>query len=182
MSGLIGFAPVYLNGLLAIFFVFILPGLAFVRAFNIPNFPQRWFVVFLSSLTANHLLVVLIATLHLDPLLVYRAVACALIAFLIFATVSGRVGSEALRYQSQSTVLPSDIAWLLLSLVVLCLAYFNVWKHGVPNIFEGGDLSASLSPDVTSAILEGKQPTELSLARIPKLLPLLWTDQRHLLG
>jgi len=41
---------------------------------------------------------------------------------------------------------------------------------------------AFLSPDATSAILEGRQPAGLSLARIPKLLPLPWTEHRHLLG
>jgi hypothetical protein len=41
---------------------------------------------------------------------------------------------------------------------------------------------AFLSPDITSAILEGRQPARLSLARIPKLLPLPWTDHRHLVG
>jgi site-specific DNA recombinase len=41
---------------------------------------------------------------------------------------------------------------------------------------------AFLSPDVVSAILDGSQPTGLSLARIPKLLPLPWTDHRQLLG
>jgi site-specific DNA recombinase len=41
---------------------------------------------------------------------------------------------------------------------------------------------AFLSPRVTSAILDGSQPTGLSLARIPKLLPLPWTDYRPLLG
>jgi len=40
--------------LLAIFLVFVLPGLVFVRGFDIASFPQRWLVVFLSSLTANH--------------------------------------------------------------------------------------------------------------------------------
>jgi site-specific DNA recombinase len=40
---------------------------------------------------------------------------------------------------------------------------------------------AFLSPNVTSAILEGSQPTGLSLARIPKLLPLPWADHRRLL-
>jgi site-specific DNA recombinase len=39
---------------------------------------------------------------------------------------------------------------------------------------------AFLAPDVTSAILEGKQP--LSLARIPKLLPLSWTEHWLSLG
>jgi hypothetical protein len=41
---------------------------------------------------------------------------------------------------------------------------------------------AFLSPEVTSAILEGSQPANLSLTRIPKLLPLKWTDHRSLLG
>jgi site-specific DNA recombinase len=41
---------------------------------------------------------------------------------------------------------------------------------------------AFLSPEITSAILEGREPTTLSLARIPKLLPLPWADHRHLLG
>jgi site-specific DNA recombinase len=41
---------------------------------------------------------------------------------------------------------------------------------------------AFLSPDMTSAILEGRQQTWLSLARIPKLLPLPWTEHQNLLG
>jgi hypothetical protein len=40
---------------------------------------------------------------------------------------------------------------------------------------------AFLSPDFTSAVLEGRQPKGLSLALIPKLLPLSWTEHRHLL-
>ena len=41
---------------------------------------------------------------------------------------------------------------------------------------------AFLSPDVASAILEGRQPRGLSLARIPKLLPLSWVEHRRMLG
>ena len=81
--GLIGFSPIYLNGLLAIFFVFVLPGAVFVRFFDIRSFPQRWFVVFLSSLTANHLFVTLIAALHVNPSYAYRAATGALIAILV---------------------------------------------------------------------------------------------------
>jgi site-specific DNA recombinase len=40
---------------------------------------------------------------------------------------------------------------------------------------------AFLSPDVTSAILEGRQPASLSLAQIPKLLPFSWTEHLRLL-
>jgi site-specific DNA recombinase len=41
---------------------------------------------------------------------------------------------------------------------------------------------AFLSPNVTSAILEGTQPAGLALSRIPKLLPLSWTGHQRLLG
>jgi DNA invertase Pin-like site-specific DNA recombinase len=41
---------------------------------------------------------------------------------------------------------------------------------------------AFLSPDITSAILDGRQPGQLSLARIPKLLPMPWTEHSQLLN
>jgi len=41
---------------------------------------------------------------------------------------------------------------------------------------------AFLSPEVTSAILKGNQPAALSSARVPKLLPLSWTEHQSLLG
>jgi site-specific DNA recombinase len=41
---------------------------------------------------------------------------------------------------------------------------------------------AFLSPEVTSAVLEGRQPAGISLAHIPKLLPLQWTEHQRLLG
>jgi hypothetical protein len=41
---------------------------------------------------------------------------------------------------------------------------------------------AFLSPEMASAILEGPQPAALSLAQIPKLLPLPWAEHRRLLG
>jgi site-specific DNA recombinase len=40
---------------------------------------------------------------------------------------------------------------------------------------------AFLAPEATSAILEGRQPATLSLASVPKLLPLAWTEHRCLL-
>jgi site-specific DNA recombinase len=40
---------------------------------------------------------------------------------------------------------------------------------------------AFLSPDVTSTIIDGRQPSGFSLAQIPKLLPLQWTEHRRLL-
>lgn len=41
---------------------------------------------------------------------------------------------------------------------------------------------AFLSPDVTSAILAGKQPAGLSLATLPKLLPLPWPEHQRVLA
>jgi site-specific DNA recombinase len=41
---------------------------------------------------------------------------------------------------------------------------------------------AFLSPDITSAILEGRQPSGLSLTQIPKQLPLQWTEHRRLIS
>jgi site-specific DNA recombinase len=41
---------------------------------------------------------------------------------------------------------------------------------------------AFLSPEVASAILEGRQPQSLSVAQIPKLLPLRWADHQCLLA
>jgi hypothetical protein len=158
MTGLIGFAPVYLNGLLAIFFALVFPGLVFVRAFSIPGFPQRWFVIFLSSLTFNHLLVTLIAALHLDPLQTCRLAIVALIAVLILVEARARAGSAPPAGRSASIVLISDIRLLVLSLVVLGLAYFSVWKHGVPNIFDAGDVSVNWN---TWSLIwsQGKFPT-----------------------
>jgi len=79
MAGLIGDAPIYLNGVLSLLFVFVLPGLALVSFLDIPAFPRRWLVVLLTSLTTSHALVILVAALHLDPLLSFRVVTAALV-------------------------------------------------------------------------------------------------------
>lgn len=41
---------------------------------------------------------------------------------------------------------------------------------------------AFLAPSITEAILNGDQPATLSLARIPKTLPLAWSEQCRVLG
>lgn len=170
MAGFIGFAPIYLNGLLALFFIFVLPGLVFVRAFSISSFPHRWFIVFLSSLTANHFLVTLIATLHLPPLQTYRGVTVVLIAIPIFAAARGRARSTA-PVGAASIARLSDIGWLVLSLAVLSFVYINVWKRGVPNIFEEGDVSASWN---TWSLIwsQGLFPT--SSLGYPQFIPTIW--------
>src|SRR5260370_18114780 len=99
MAGLIGNAPIYLNGVLSLFCVFVLPGLAFVSFLDIQNFPQRWFVAFLVSLAANHFLVTLIAALHFDPLATYRI----LVVLLILAFVAGTMPQ---RHRPSATISP----------------------------------------------------------------------------
>ena len=82
MAGLIGGAPIYLNGVLSLLFVFVLPGLALVDSLEISEFPRRWLFVVLTSLTVSHALVVAIAALHMDPLLTFRIATTGLLVIL----------------------------------------------------------------------------------------------------
>ena len=139
MTGFLGFAPIYVNGLLAIFFIFVLPGLVLARAFDIPDSPQRWLAAFLSSVVANHVLVTLVALFHVDPLTTFRIVAAVLVTALIFMMMRKSPASAAPAQPGASILLLSDVKWMVGSLVVLGFTYFNVWKHGVPNIFQNSD-------------------------------------------
>jgi site-specific DNA recombinase len=55
-------------------------------------------------------------------------------------------------------------------------------NHVHPKVVRQALRLAFLSPDVASAIMDGGQPSSLSLAHIPKLLPLQWTEHRRLLS
>lgn len=171
MSGFLGVAPIYVNGLLAILFVFVLPGLVLVRALDIPNFPQRWFIIFLSSLTLNHFLVTLVAALHFDPLQTYRAVTAALIAALLVMMARKRAAVSTPDTSGASIVLLSDVKWLAGSLVVLGFTYFNVWKHGVPNIFQGSDVSVSWN---VWALIWSQGLFPVSSYGYPQFVPTIW--------
>ena len=65
----------------------MLPELVFVRAIGIPNFSQRILVILLASLTANYLIVILIAALHLEPLGSYRCLMLAMVTALVCLTI-----------------------------------------------------------------------------------------------
>jgi hypothetical protein len=171
MTGLIGFAPIYLNGVFALFFVMIVPGLVFVSANDISNCAQRWFVVFLASLTANHLLVTLIAALHFDPRLIYRFIVAALIAVLILLKVRDRTGPASKAYRDLSIASLRDVGWLVLGFVALGLIYLDVWKHGLPNTFEGGDVSYSWN---TWALLWSQGRFPVSSLGYPQFVPTIW--------
>lgn len=170
MAGFLGNAPIYVNGLLSLLFVFMLPGLALAALLRIPDFPQRWFAIVLTSLLASHLLVTLIAAFRLDPLLVFRA-ACILIIALVTIAWMPRSRASAAMSRQRATVQTSDLGWLLAGLATLGLIYFNVWKHGVPNIFSGGDVLVSWNAWATTWA-EGNFP--VGSYGYPQLIPTLW--------
>jgi hypothetical protein len=171
MAGLIGSAPIYANGLLSLLFVFVLPGLACASLIRIPDFPQRWFAILLVSLIANHLLVTLIAAFHLDPLLTYRLAFCVVAVAIGTAVVSNRFRAEPVTFVERSTLRASDLGWFIASLVALGVTYFNVWKHGVPNIFVGSDPLISWNHWAT-IWSQGHFPVDSY--GYPQLVPTLW--------
>jgi hypothetical protein len=171
MPGLIGFAPIYVNGLLALLFVLVLPGLVAVGATSISNFPQRWFIVFLLSLTANHLVVTAIAALQLDPLLTYRCLAALAVAVLIVQLVRGRVGPQAAARHGASAICSRDIWLIVLTLALLSVTYLDVWRHGVPNTFEGGDVSYSWN---RWALRWSQAKFPIASLGYPQFVPTIW--------
>ena len=96
------------------------------------------------------------------------------------------------------TVDPRNPDQGLLTLVAQARCWAGELKMGVANsvtdlaerhCVDRGDLSrilplAHLAPDIVTAILEGRQPVELTASRLKRLstLPPKWTDQRALLG
>ena len=171
MAGVIGNAPIYLKGLCSLLFVFVLPGLACVSFFRIVEFPQRWFVILLVSLIANHVLVTLIAAFHLDPLLSYRVAACTVILALLGAAMARRARPYAAKNMAGATLCASDLGWFLASLVTVAITYFNVWKHGVPNIFIGSDVLVSWNA-WAEIWAQGNFP--VSSYGYPQFIPTLW--------
>ena len=56
-------------------------------------------------------------------------------------------------------------------------------EHGVmPRYIRRILRCAFLAPDLVEAILQGRQPPQLTLARLCKNLPLDWTEQHQALG
>ena len=171
MTGFLGFAPIYVNGLLAIFSVFVLPGMVLVRALDIPNVPIRWLAILLGSMTFNHLFVVLIAQLHLDPLGSYRVAVAAMVTALLVLAFTDRRPPKDGRSAGAAVITQQDIRCGLLCLAVLALAYFNVWKYGVPHVFGEGDVSISWN-GWSLLWSHGQFPT--ASYGYPQLIPTLW--------
>jgi hypothetical protein len=168
MAGLIGDAPIYLNGVLSLLFVFVLPGLALVAFLDIPAFPRRWLVVLLTSLTTSHALVILVAALQLDALLSFRLVTAALVVVVGVRSIWRPYRRAGL---GGSLLTASDLRLLATGLVLFGLAYFNVWKHGLPNIFDEGDVSASWN---NWALIWSKAAFPSAALGYPQFIPTVW--------
>jgi site-specific DNA recombinase len=98
--------------------------------------------------------------------------------------VEGNSGSEVARNESLIQSIVRAHVWVrnlqdgtydsIEALAEANLLHPKVIRHALRLAF--------LSPGVTSAVLKGRQPAVLSLARVPKLLPLAWTEHRRLLA
>ena len=98
--------------------------------------------------------------------------------------LEGNIGPEGTRNESLIQSIVRAHAWLR------CLqngTYDSIEELAEANVIHSKVVRlalrlAFLSPDLTSSILEGNQPVTLSLARIPKLVPLRWTEHRRFFG
>ena len=169
MAGLIGNAPIYLNSVLSLLFVFALPGLALVSFLNIQSFPQRWLVVLLTSLTVSHAMVVLVAAFHLEPLLSFRVAVAMIVVALIAGTIRQRYRPDG--STGASTLNASDLRLLLIGLVALGLTYFNLWKNAVPNVFGEGDVSISWN---SWALIWSQGHFPSGAIGYPQFIPTIW--------
>ena len=84
--------------------------------------------------------------------------------------VVGRRAPFGLHHRG-AVVEKSDLAWLALALVIVCLAYFNIWRGGVPKVFGEGDISASWNP-WAMICSHGLFPS--ASGGYPQFIPTLW--------
>ncbi|MGY3621533.1 hypothetical protein [Bradyrhizobium sp. USDA 10063] len=169
MVGLVEAAPAYLNGVAALLFIFVFPGAALVHSLSLTDFSQRWLTGCVGSIAANYLVVTLVAQLRLNPLLTYRTFVAVTMCILIYMTLRRVRTTPPLRGVSEISRL--ETGWLLGAIVVVALTYFNIWKHGVPNVFHGGDVSVSWN--VWSLVwAEGRFPT--GSYGYPQFISTLW--------
>jgi site-specific DNA recombinase len=132
----------------------------------------------------DHLLITIAGTADGDSAPQKIKIAWSIRARNVATVVEGNDGSESAHNES----------------LIQCIVRSHGWIHSLqdgtygsieqladanslhPKVVRQGLRLAFLSPEITSAILEGRQPKGLSLAQIPKLLPLSWTTHRPLLG
>lgn len=99
-------------------------------------------------------------------------------------TIEGDATSEAIHNEALVQAIVRAHAWVqsLRNGVYPSVEALAEANNIHPKVVRQALRLAFLSTDVTSAILEGRQPSALSLAKVPTLLPLAWSNQRPLLG
>src|SRR5882757_2184528 len=90
------YVPLYLKAVLALFIIFVLPGLLVVRVLKIDELPQRWLAVFLSSVVVNHVAIVIIAALGAKPTVIYAGmVPCLFVSLIVLELRRPKFSSAA---------------------------------------------------------------------------------------
>jgi DNA invertase Pin-like site-specific DNA recombinase len=99
------------------------------------------------------------------------------------ATVEGDAASDSTRNEALVQAMVRAHAWVraLHDGIYQSIETLSEANNLHPKVVRQALRLAFLSPEVTSAILEGRQPSTLAV-QIPKLLPMPWTEQRRLLG
>src|SRR5690349_1089984 len=113
-TGPMEYLPLYLKAVLALFVIFVLPGLLLVRVLKIDQLPLRWFAIFLGSLAVNHLAVITIAVLGVKPTTFYGSLVACFVAALIVLEVR-RPNFVSVASEARS----SDVFWLLFSAIAI---------------------------------------------------------------
>jgi site-specific DNA recombinase len=99
-------------------------------------------------------------------------------------TIEGNTTSEATHNEALVQAIVRAHAWVqsLRNGVYPSVEALAEGNNLHPKVVRQAFRLAFLSREVTSAILEGRQPAALSLVKVPTLLPLSWSDQLPLLG
>jgi hypothetical protein len=161
------YLPLYLKAVLALFVIFVLPGLLLVRVLKIDQLPLRWFAIFLGSLAVNHLAVITIAMLGVKPTTFYGSmVACCVAALIVLEVRRPSFVSAASEARS------SDVFWLLFSAIAIAATYSDVWQHGLPAAFDDGDVSINWNGRWTLAWAGGHFP--VGSGGYPQFVPTIW--------
>lgn len=159
------YVPLYLKAVLALFIIFVLPGLLVVRVLKIDELPQRWLAVFLSSLVVNHVAIVIIAALGAKPAVIYAGMVPCLFVTLIVLELR-----QPKSLAAASEIRSSDLFWLLFSLIVLGATYSEIWPRGVPAAFEAPDVSGAWN-GWALGWAEGLFPNSYGY---PQFVPTIW--------
>jgi site-specific DNA recombinase len=132
----------------------------------------------------DHLLITIAGTADDDSAPQKIKIAWSIKARNVATVLEGNVGSESGPNESLIQSIVRAHGWVLSLQAGSYQSIEQLAKANSlhPKVVRQALRLAFLSPEVTSAVLEVRQAKGLSLARIPKLLPLSWTEHSRLIG